>query len=745
MNRIHTLPLVVVLVFTAGFSCEAAIRYVKAEATGASDGTSWTNAFTELTPALNAAQPGDEIWVARGIYRPDYDVVSGQHTGVRTLRFALKTDVSMFGGFAGYEVNRAHRNWAANRTILSGDIGQPGDFTDNTRTIMAATGDVSGALVEGFIFSNGNANDPAELGNGIVGGSGGAVYIYRGSATFRYCTFVGNYAVYGGAISLQRSGDEGLTVVNCSFASNIARYVGGAIEFHSSSGPLRVVQSTLVNNTAERGAAIGTNNGVTCSYHNNLICSNFPSQGTLPRVESGTTLSAENNVLDEALPAGTNNLVVNSPGLARVPAVGNDGRWGTDDDVLDGTLLSTSPAVGHAASNRVPADVTDVDGDGNVAEPVSFDLLHRGRTLAGATDVGAFEFTGNGPNTGPMAVADLVTVPSGRKSVIDVLANDTDPQGDGLSVVSLSGAQFGTVAVRDGVVTYQPDPHFAGTDTFSYVVSDGLGATATGTVTVTVPARATVPLLALVGLKGGPVPPASVGTLPLPQGSRWAAFGIPAINDARQIAFTASIDLGAGGRTVGLVNGDVENQAVLVQKGDAAPGIEGAVFSSFGPPVLAQDGAVAFIASVVNLRGQPAVPLRSDKGIWTNAFGSELQLIAREGAQAPGAPDGARWTAFQSLALPDGVAGPLFVARIAYAGVSGADNIGLWGMDSTGKIQLLLRENDTMAGKTIRSFAVLSTVPAVPGQTRSFNQAGEVIARVVFTDGAQGLVTITIP
>ncbi len=77
----------------------AAIRYVKWNAGGANNGTSWTNAYTSLQSALAAASSGAEIWVAAGTYGP----TAGTD---RTVSFTLKIGVEIYGGFAGTETLR---------------------------------------------------------------------------------------------------------------------------------------------------------------------------------------------------------------------------------------------------------------------------------------------------------------------------------------------------------------------------------------------------------------------------------------------------------------------------------------------------------------------------------------------------------------------------------------------------------------------------------------------------------------
>jgi hypothetical protein len=72
--------------------------------------------------------------------------------------------------------------------------------------------------------------------------------------------------------------------------------------------------------------------------------------------------------------------------------------------------------------------------------------------------------------------------------IIDVLANDTDTEGDGLSVSHVTQGQNGSVVNNGSDVTYTPDPDFNGSDSFTYIVSDGTSYSDPATVTVTVTA-----------------------------------------------------------------------------------------------------------------------------------------------------------------------------------------------------------------------------------------------------------------
>ncbi|MFH1108822.1 MAG: right-handed parallel beta-helix repeat-containing protein [Planctomycetota bacterium] len=96
------------------------VVYVNSQAVGANDGTSWTNAFSDLQDALDDARNNDgcpcEIWITAGIYKPD------RGTGDRGIAFEPPGNVSLYGGFAGFEECLDDRDWVKKETILSGDL-----------------------------------------------------------------------------------------------------------------------------------------------------------------------------------------------------------------------------------------------------------------------------------------------------------------------------------------------------------------------------------------------------------------------------------------------------------------------------------------------------------------------------------------------------------------------------------------------------------------------------------------------
>ncbi|MBT2991250.1 MAG: cadherin-like domain-containing protein, partial [Candidatus Thiodiazotropha sp. (ex Ctena orbiculata)] len=88
----------------------------------------------------------------------------------------------------------------------------------------------------------------------------------------------------------------------------------------------------------------------------------------------------------------------------------------------------------------------------------------------------------------PVAADDTIGTDEDTPVTVDVLPNDSDPDGDTLTVTSVTQGTNGAVTIDpvSGNPVYTPNPDFNGTDTFTYTIDDGNGGTDTASVTVTV-------------------------------------------------------------------------------------------------------------------------------------------------------------------------------------------------------------------------------------------------------------------
>ena len=107
-------------------------------------------------------------------------------------------------------------------------------------------------------------------------------------------------------------------------------------------------------------------------------------------------------------------------------------------------------------------------------------------TVSDGTETATATVTVSVANDAPVVQPDTAETVSGQAVLIDVLANDSDPNGDALALVSVSAAAGGTTSIVGESVRYEPDAGFSGMDSFTYTVSDAGGAEVTGEVTVTV-------------------------------------------------------------------------------------------------------------------------------------------------------------------------------------------------------------------------------------------------------------------
>jgi len=144
----------------------------------------------------------------------------------------------------------------------------------------------------------------------------------------------------------------------------------------------------------------------------------------------------------------------------------------------DGSGLLTDAS--HSALVEIPGPVSRIEIDynngGEGAQRVALTDVH-----FSTVDVDG------GDNVAPVAVDDLADTGESVAVTVDAAANDTDADGDTLTVTDVSDGTNGSAVVNDdGTVTYTPNDGFTGEDTISYTISDPSGETDTAEIVVSV-------------------------------------------------------------------------------------------------------------------------------------------------------------------------------------------------------------------------------------------------------------------
>ncbi len=416
-----------------------AILYVKQNATGNNNGSSWNNAYTDLQNAIAASSFNDEIWVAKGTYTPGTS---------RSDSFSLKNFVGIYGGFAGNETSRSQRNWENNETILSGDIGTVGDNSDNSYNVVVTSNITPTAILDGFTISGGNSNsflNSAAVGGGIyisngsptlanlvitdnsarrdgggmyyqnssptltnisfnnnfAGRNGGGIYSFRSNSILSDVTFENNVAAAGGAIfnwqsnldlingsfkfNVAQSGAGGAiynyfsddsSITNSLFQLNTSTDVGGAIYNRGNSNDTTIINNTtFTGNIGRNGGAVYTNAADT-TINNSILWNN---QAIISGNEiDGTAATVSSSIIQGGY-TGTGNIDVD-------PNFVNDANFNL-------SLNAGSPGIDAGDNSLIPTDDTDLDKDGDITEQLPLDLDRNTRIVNGTVDMGAYEYS----------------------------------------------------------------------------------------------------------------------------------------------------------------------------------------------------------------------------------------------------------------------------------------------------------------------------------------------------------------
>ena len=308
---------------------------------------------------------------------------------------------------------------------------------------------------------------------------------FAGTDQFTYTISDGNGGTDTATVTLTVAPNTAPDAANDSFTGDFNQPIEGDVLANDSDpdgDPL-----TVIGNTDPLNGTVTVNPDGTFTY--------TPETGFAGTDQFTYTISDGNGGTDTATVTLTVGEDPNSP-----PDAVNDAFSGNFNQPIEGDLLANdSDPDGDdltVIGNTDPANGTvTVNPDGTFTYTPETGFAGNDQftyTISdgnGGTDTATVTLT-VAPNTAPDAANDSFTGDFNQPIEGDVLANDSDPDGDPLTVISNTDPLNGTVTVNpDGTFTYTPETGFAGTDQFTYTISDGNGGTDTATVTLTVGER----------------------------------------------------------------------------------------------------------------------------------------------------------------------------------------------------------------------------------------------------------------
>jgi predicted outer membrane repeat protein len=215
VGLMKTLTVLVLLLLALFPAAVADVTFVdKSNESGVEDGLTWLTAYTTIEAGIIYSDPGDEVWVAEGVYNE----VRHNETGSLIMR----DGIDLYGGFRGPGSGPSDdRNWEIYETTIDGSTARNGEPAYHV--VYGA----NNATIDGFFITGGYADGASGYPNWNDRSDGGGMHNFETSPVVANCTFVDNYAKFGGGGMLNESCAP--EVVNCTFRDNEAGDNGGGM------------------------------------------------------------------------------------------------------------------------------------------------------------------------------------------------------------------------------------------------------------------------------------------------------------------------------------------------------------------------------------------------------------------------------------------------------------------------------------------------------------------------------------
>jgi gliding motility-associated-like protein len=404
--------------FLLSISLYAQPIYVDADAIGNNDGSSWPNAFTDLQLGLATAQSGDTIWLAEGVYRPVAD-------DNRFVSFEVPSGVAIYGGFNGMENALNERDWINNTTLLSGDIGLPGDSLDNSVRVVSLLG-VEEVTLDGISIRYANNNFSSVI---IKSRTAGAIFAEDAGFRLYNVSFQNNTARFGGAIGLFT--ESRMEAYNCTFEQNTSNGAndkcGGAVYAESDDDQAYYENCRFFANRVRFAGGSGgvgtggTNTFVNCIFGQNeaaigmafsfMNATVFQSVFWRQQGNSGLLSDGQYSIHNSIIWANINNGLVIG-GSATFESCLLQGVECPAGSTCDGNMLYGTPphfVDPFAGDFRISLCSPAVDMGSNASVPAGLETDAGGlsRIIGGVVDMGAHEMLDLEPQFLPTEVRSL--------------------------------------------------------------------------------------------------------------------------------------------------------------------------------------------------------------------------------------------------------------------------------------------------------------------------------------------------